>query len=519
MLEAVWRPSSPLPVDTVGERLAAARTRVWLALIFVLATMAAVMAVLALFPHNMYVPLMLLAAVCLPAVLWRRPVVGVYLLVAAAVLVEENRLHYSDSFTDNVPFFHDLSGLVQLHGLYVNPAELLIVATAAALVLKTASERRFHLELGALFWPFTIYMSAVSLGVLYGISQGGSIRLALWEVRAQFYAYAAYLLVVNLVRDRGQAGILVWVTIAGVAAKGIVGSYRYLVTLHGNLGQYPPGMNSLMAHEESFFFVALIMMVVAFWWFAGQGRQRRWSILLLVPVIVALLANQRRAAILALLLGLIVLAILAYAYLPDRRRLLLWMAAIAFIALPIYTAAFANAGGLLGEPGRALRTRSDVNPHDRASNVYRLTENANTEAALRANLVTGLGYGRPIPAIYTLPAINSPFADLIPHNTILWVWARIGSLGFAAFWFFIGSAFIYGTRIVRETRSRYYQGLAALATAFLAAHLMISFLDQELVNFRPSLFVGAWLGLLTLIPRFDADDRAADGDPPQEAGT
>lgn len=505
MLEAVWRPASPLLVDTVDERLAAARTRVWLALAFILVTVAATGAALALYPHNMYVPVMLLAMVCLPAILWRRPVAGVYLLIAAAILVEENRLHYPDSFTDNVPFFHDLSGLVQVHGLYVNPAELLIVATAAAFVLQAVSERRFRLELGPLFWPLTIYMAAVSLGVLWGISQGGSIRLALWEVRAQFYLYTAYLLVVNLVRDRGQASILVWITIAAAGAKGLVGSYRYLVTLNGQLGHYPSGVNSLMAHEESFFFVALILMLLAFWWFASRPGQRRWSLVLLAPVLLALLANQRRAAILAFLLGLIILAILAYAYLPDRRRLLVTIGALAVLILPLYTVSFANAGGLIGEPARALRTRSDADPHDRASNVYRLTENANTEAAVRAHPITGLGYGRPIPAIYSLPAINSPFADLIPHNTILWIWARLGSFGFAAFWFFIGSVFVWGAKMVRETHSRYYKGLAALAVAFLGAHLMIGFLDQQLVNFRPALFVGAWLGLLALIPRFDRE--------------
>ena len=262
------------------------------------------------------------ALVVAPLVL-RKPIAGLYILFAAAVIVETDPLAFGLGATSSIPIFRDLNGITGLKGLWLNPVELIIVLTAIGWVIRNQKDGSLQFRRVPLFTPLTVFIGVVAFGLVHGLLTGGDIKTALWTVRPLAYFYLAYLLTLQLVTDRRQVTALLWIFVLGVAFKGAVGWWRYYVNLGGNLNglNQVTGMNSLMAHEESFFYLGLILLV-AVQFLYGASRRQRGAALLAVPlVLVPLMANQRRAGSLALLIALPLLCLMTIALLPGKRRL------------------------------------------------------------------------------------------------------------------------------------------------------------------------------------------------------
>ena len=60
-------------------------------------------------------------------------------------------------------------------------------------------------------------------------------------------------------------------------------------------------------------------------------------------------------------------------------------------------------------------------------------ENDNLKYTRDLNPWTGIGFGRPFARILVLPDINFGQKDYFAHNSILWLWANIGHVGFFIF--------------------------------------------------------------------------------------
>ncbi len=470
---------------------------------------------------NLFAPVLALALIIVGPIVWRRPVYGLYILMGAAVAIEENPLGFGSALTDQLPFFRDINGIITIRGIWLNSAEVVMVIIALAWITRNgAASARPRLEPGPIFLPFTAFMAILAFGVMHGVLAGGDLKISLWTVRPLAYFFLTYVLTVHIVRNRGEVNVLMSIFVAGVILKGVVGWWRYYADLDMDLSRLDAiaGVNSLMAHEESFFFLAVILLAVVQLLYGSPGKQRVLALSAMGVVLLPLLANQRRASSLALLVGLLALFLITYGLLRERRRLLLGLLVVGAVAMPIYGAVFWNSTSLIAEPVQAIKSGFEPDERDDASNAYREAENVNLEFTVRESPIVGIGFGKEMVMHWPLPDIGEFFAwyTIVPHNTILWVMMTTGIVGFIAFWYWIGVTFVQGCLAARRLVERQNLGLAVYGITMLAAMLVVALYDQGLLSMRITIFMGILVGLTMISPRLERRQQDEQGEPTED---
>jgi O-antigen ligase len=173
-----------------------------------------------------------------------------------------------------------------------------------------------------------------------------------------------------------------------------------------------------------------------------------------------------------------------------------------------YVVAFQNSSGALGEPARAVV--SIFNPdssdeRDAASNAYRIIENYDLRYTASQSPLLGWGFGKPFLQPIVLPNVVDldPYYLYIPHNNVLWMWMRLGPVGFAALWYLIGSAVVSGCLIARQLKNQELRFFAVFAIAALVMEVILAYGDYQFFFYRNMIFVGVILGVLMKLPAIE----------------
>lgn len=433
---------------------------------------------------------------------WRRPVRGVYALFAAAVVQEVgySAYQYPDDLGAYVPFFQDISTWTHIKGVSLSLAELFMALVLLIWLLKGIAERNLRFTKGTLMLPLGLYMLMILVGELHGLASGGNITLSLWEVRAQVYMFVAYLLACNLIKTRREIDVLVWIVLLGAGIKGIQGTIRYFLVLGGSLH----GAESLFPHEQSFFFNAFLTLTPILFLYGGSRRLKRAALALLPFVLVSDIANNRRAGILALGVGLVMLLLITLFAHPARRRLVVALLCLgAVIWIPYYNI-YKTKSGLLAEPARAVYSNSHPDPRDASSNLYRDNENADLMFTMKTSPIIGFGFGKNFDTPYPLANISGIyiFWNLLPHNSILWIWMRMGTVGYVIFWLLIGAVIMQGMRLARRLRDPYLKGLAAFIVVMVVQEVVFGYTDLQWTSARNLITLGVLFALLGKLSAF-----------------
>ena len=119
-----------------------------------------------------------------------------------------------------------------------------------------------------------------------------------------------------------------------------------------------------------------------------------------------------------------------------------------------------------------------------------------------------------------LPDLTSifPLWAYIPHNTILWIWMRLGILGFAAFWFMVGRMLLSSTMVAGNEKDPYLKSIALLTVTLVMAWVMQGLVDMGIVDNRLNMLIGTMVGLTAAIPhlkRSEAEEPVPE--PPKPA--
>jgi O-antigen ligase len=80
-----------------------------------------------------------------------------------------------------------------------------------------------------------------------------------------------------------------------------------------------------------------------------------------------------------------------------------------------------------------------------------------------------------------------------PHNTILYLWLRLGFPGAIVFWSMIGAAVIAACRLARAQDPEIAL-IGTFALLAVSAYLVEGWYDQGLVSLRVAILMGAVLG-------------------------
>jgi hypothetical protein len=439
-----------------------------------------------------------LAALIVLALAPWKPILSLYLLVICAILIEQDPLIGTPIGTDTLQVF---SWPVNLQGLPERPIGFFILAVLAIVVCTRLLQGRRPLYGGKLFYPFVFFLGCVAMGIIHGLTSGGDFRIIVLEIRPWWYLFVSYVLAFNTVSEVKHVRNILWLTIIGTAVKSLQGVYIVYYFLGGHIS----GHNEIMAHEQSFFFV-LVLLLLALMALHQLQRGFLIAILLSLPcLLIALIANNRRADYVALLAGIAVAWVLVIVLKPQARRVLIAALVLCVLLGGAYVLAFQNASGALGQPANAVISvfkPSAADARDSSSNAYRAIEDYDLKYTEAVSPLLGYGFGKPFLQPQMLPDVSQldPYYLYIPHNNVLWIWMRLGPLGFAALWNLIGTGIVCGCLIARRLRNRELQLFAIFAVSAVVMEVIVAYGDYQFYFYRNMIYIGITLGVLLKLP-------------------
>ncbi|MFL6127513.1 MAG: O-antigen ligase family protein [Mycobacteriales bacterium] len=424
----------------------------------------------------------------LPLLLWYRPAVGVLVLIAAAVTVEQFGYTVGPrdgAVTGQIPFFHSVSA-----GSGVTPAEIYLVVLVVIWVLRTVQRReqlfprsRLAVQIGVLCGLAVLY-----LGV--GVARHGDFKMGLWEVRPFLYLGLAYLLAASLLSAPGALRAVMWIMVLGSGLKALYGILIWFSIRH-----LQPRPEAVLAHEESFFFGLFVVLTLGLWVFRVRGPLRLVATGLLPLVLLADMVNSRRTAWAILGTSTLVMLLIAYVRRPNGRRALRRAGVVMLAVSAVYLPAFWSKEGTLAQPARAVRSVVAPDARDEMSNQYRYVEDANLILNIQGKHSTGTGFGLPINYIIGMVDLRSSVKALayVPHNGVLYVWMRMGLLGEVAIWLMIMHGLMAAAKLSRHP-DRETAMFAALVAAAVVAYVIMGDKDMGFTWFRLAFCLGTMLG-------------------------
>jgi O-antigen ligase len=456
--------------------------------------------------------LIMMAGLVIGPLVWQKPLLGAYILIFALATVEPFNMEFPDSITDRVPFHKPLDQI----GLPIQltAAEIMMFGLIALIAVKRIGERKSPLRTGPIFVALSVFTAMVIYGIVRGLSSGGDPVTIVWEVRTLFYPFLMYLIIYNTVSTKQDAVRLMWIFIGAIAIKGLVGVFRFVVTLKLNLESIPDvsRANSLLSHEESLFFAAFLVFGLLLFIFRSDRKQLKFIAWAMLPVLLALMANQRRAGILAIVLSVAAIFIVVYVQMPQKRRMLIYVAVALMIFSVPYLTLFRNGGGgFIGEPAAAVLSVIRPDARDSASNEYRALEAENVGENIALNPYTGAGFGVPMQVFLPIPDLTTifPLWAYVPHNTILYIWLRLGIVGFGVFWFLVGRMLLQSTIVARNEADPYLKAIALLTVTVIMSWVAQGLVDMGIVDTRLNMLLGTLVGLTAVIPLLKRGEETA----------
>jgi len=438
----------------------------------------------------------LLVVVILTAVVIRWPIVGFFVVLASALAIDQSPL----DVVGGSPSLYVLYWPPSLQGLPDRPIGFLMLFVLALLVLHGLLKRKKMLRGGELWLPFLLFFVCVIWGIVHGLSSGGNLQILVEEVRSFWYLLLGYLLAYNLISKKQHVRLMVWFIILCAGIKALQGVYIYIFVIHGDLA----ANHQIMAHEESYFWISVLLLIVLFS-LHSMYRPQFFAALAILPfLLLSLVANNRRADFVALVVGLAVAWVLVFTIKKHARKSLLVVLFVTTLLGGAYVAAFYNGTGGVSSPARAIVSVFHPDPTDASSNLYRQIEDYDLKYTVQLNPM-GLGFGKPFLQPILLPDLSSldPVYNYIPHNTIYWVWMRLGPIGFIALWYLFGAMIVRGSIIARQLKDPYLQLIAIYIVAMLVMEIIVAYADYQLSFYRNVIYIGILAGVLMRLPSID----------------
>jgi O-antigen ligase len=434
--------------------------------------------------------------VALPIVLglsWWRPLYGYALLLGLVLLTEEFEIGtlaggIEPWLLQSLPIFRNLQDYTALDGVYANAVEAWIALLVAIWALKGLLRGR--LPVAPVPCPAAWLAALVTIGTAFvlGVTSGGDVKPALWEVRALGYLLGMAWLVPQLVQRRQDVVVLVGVITVALGAKALQGLYRYVV----DLGMQIDLRETFMAHEDPVMFVPLFFLLLGLHHYKAEPVLRRLLLATTPLMFLALVFTQRRVAYVGLGLSAIVFVIELTR--PARRTFVRLGLPLA-LAGAAYVAVFAGSSSPLGRPiERFMQLFDSTNE----SNLYRVLELENLRYTIQRS-PWGIGFGHPYEMFRPLPDIGFALQEYIPHNEVLWVWVKTGTLGFILVMFFFSRLVAEGVWTYRHVSDPLLRVLAAIVPLAIVNQLVASYFELQLTYSRNMIFLGTLIGLLSPI--------------------
>jgi hypothetical protein len=164
-----------------------------------------------------------------------------------------------------------------------------------------------------------------------------------------------------------------------------------------------------------------------------------------------------------------------------------------------------------------VRSISEPDARDAASNTARLLEKINVSATILSDPLFGVGFGREY--TFVIPGVDLswwPLWHFVSHANVLWLWMKVGLLGFVAFWLLMCGAIVRAVQLARLTVVPEARSLAILALATVISTLVFAYVDIGFLSGRTMILLGTVLGALAVLQRVAAEDPQPASAAPEE---
>lgn len=447
-----------------------------------------------------FAPLALLALILLT---FYRTDYSLFALIGFVLLFDQFRIPGFEPLTLQLDYFKNLkeiSYLPSFNAGVVNPVEIHFLFILFIWFIVLSIKKRFEFNRVAVWGAFIMFFGWLIYSFIYGLRTGGEFLNALWEIRALFYFALFFVIIPQVIQTERQLKILLWIFIAVISIKAFQGLARF-----ARLGFSFQGLPTLTNHEDPIFINTLFILLFSFWIFKDRSQQKVVLSLLFLPLLAGFFVAQRRAAIAALIVSLVAFFVL----LPGIKQWKFSKIAVPIaIFLVLYGAALWNSDSRWAKPIQMVKTgieRPDKseNPRDYYSNLYRDYENYNLAYTTRQNPVFGIGFGKKYEQPLALAEISFSLKDYIPHNQILWIIVKTGTIGFFCFWFFFNSVAFQGAYILHNLNSPYLKAICMMIVVAIINQMVVSFYDLQLTYYRNMVYLGTLMGLLPVLQKIE----------------
>ncbi len=453
-------------------------------------------------PATVAVYLVLAAAIVI------RPIVGVY-AITLLTLVGDAKVASWYPFAKNFSSRESISYVSD--ALTLTPIDLILAVTIVAWLLRSYGTHSLRFRRGALGVPMIVFGSIVFVAFARAMAGAGDNRIAVFEGRAMLYLPLLYLLIVNLFENRRQYVALFVVAISGLFVHSLVALEFY----GGLADSVRAEMEDLTEHSAAVHIAALLVIVFASWVIPGcTGGLRLLVLLAAVPMTVVFVLSQRRSGVIALGVGVIMLLIVLW---RVRPRALVYLVPVLVVGTAAYVLAFWNSTGSLGIGAQAFKSvfaGDQLEDVDFRSNVYREIEAYDLWFTINTSPLTGVGFGNPFYQPFPLPYLPGfEFRHYIPHNNFLWVWLKLGAVGFASMLFLFARTIQLGARSVIRLGRGNDAALMMGAVAYVVMYVVFTYVD---IAWDPRSMVFLALATAWCADRLDVDapDPTAPSSPP-----
>jgi hypothetical protein len=379
----------------------------------------------------------------------------------------------------------------------LTPMEIHLLVIITIWVLRLTIRKDTQLIPIKIWLPALMFLSWLIVSFFYGQARGGNFLSALWEVRALFYLCLMYFFVPQVIQTKQQISMIVWFIICAISIKALQGVFRFVI-----LGFQFGGNDTLTNSEDPIFIITLFVLLLALSIFSVDTKQRRVLRYLLPVLILGFYVGQRRATYASLIITIIAFIFM----LPKNEGFKLFKYLSVFIIiLGLYLTIFWNSTSETGQLAQKIKSMFYLDPskmsaRDYSSNLYREFENYNLSMTIRHSPFMGIGFGNKYEqwlSFWGLQDLGT--LSYIPHNSILWLFAKTGSYGFILFLFFLNSFIFFSVSLLQKTKDPYLKAVCVVSALAVINQLVVVFVEMHLSFYRTMVYLGVFMGLMSVI--------------------
>lgn len=410
-----------------------------------------------------------------------------------------------------VEYFQNLKSLPSLSSVgfaVLTPMEVHLFLIIIVWLLLIAFKKRVMLNRVPVAPAAIIFFLWLAFSFANGLRRGGDFLTGLWEIRALGYMGVVYFFVPQIIQTGKQVRALMWVCIAAISFKAAMACLRF-----ASVGFTMEGYSAMTCHEDPLFFISLFILFLGLVMFRYKDAQRTTIFWLLLPLLVGYVVAQRRAAFGSLVIGVAAMVIL----LPRKQQMsFMKVFSPAILVFALYLVVFwdSESNSAIARPAIFIRSSFYTSEAEAAdsytSNLYRAIEDYDLAFTARREPLTGIGFGVKYDQPISLPDIPFPLKDYIPHNTILWLLAKTGAIGFLLFCFFL-TAFVYqAASVFARLQNPYLKMICIVSIAGVLGQLVVSYYDLQLTFYRNMTYLGMLMGLLPALELADQEPESVE---------